>query len=212
MFINVNVFQNKTNTYNEEITKRFLFKILNHLRYNRKACILHTFERRHQDMLNKLFGKKPESEIIKAPINGNIVSIEQVPDPTFSQKMMGDGVAIEPTDGKVVSPIEGKVVQVFPTKHAIGLKSKNGLELLIHIGLETVNMQGEGFTAHVSEGDKVKVGDPLVDFDLELVKDKANSILTPIVITNGDDVASKIEKSEGTIAQGETSVMTVHFS
>ncbi|MFD2046425.1 PTS system trehalose-specific EIIBC component [Ornithinibacillus salinisoli] len=137
-----------------------------------------------------------ENEVlIYAPISGNIVQLEEVPDPTFSQKMMGDGIAIEPTDGKVVAPFDGEVVQIFPTKHAIGLVSDSGIEVLIHIGLETVALKGEGFETHVRQGDKVKAGEPLVTFDLEFIKEKAKSLVTPIVITNGDQFEG-LEKTE----------------
>jgi PTS system glucose-specific IIA component len=168
-------------------------------------------------MLKKLFGlgKKeaspvqPQQEVIHAPITGKLVAIEDVPDPTFGQKMMGDGVAIEPTEGKVVAPVDGEIMQVFPTKHAIGIKTKGGLELLLHIGLETVNMKGEGFTTHVKEGDKVQVGDTLVDFDLALIKEKAASTITPIVITNMDHMDSVIKESATDVVRGETPLLTV---
>lgn len=163
-------------------------------------------------MLKKLFGKKEEvpTEIsLYSPLNGKLLTLDEVPDPVFSQKMMGDGIAIEPSDGKVLSPIDGEVVQVFPTKHAIGLKGKNGAEILIHIGLETVSMQGEGFETHISEGSKVKVGDPLVTFDLALVAEKAKSIITPVIVTNGDDVGSITKKTMETTQAGQDIVMNV---
>ncbi|MDO6658490.1 MULTISPECIES: PTS glucose transporter subunit IIA [Bacillaceae] len=160
-------------------------------------------------MLKKLFGKKekPSEEVIYAPLNGDVVELEKVPDPTFSQKMMGDGVAIEPKDGKVVSPVNGKVIQFFHTKHAVGIESESGLEILIHVGLETVNMGGEGFEGHVKEGDKVKVGDPLITVDLDLVKEKAASTITPVIITNAD-VLENVEKKYTVGASNETEIMT----
>lgn len=100
---------------------------------------------------------------------------------------MGDGIAIDPSNGKVTAPLNGEIVQIFPTKHAVGIKGDNGVEVLIHIGLDTVNMNGEGFTAHVSQGDYVKAGDPLITFDLDFVREKAPSAITPIIITNGFD-------------------------
>ncbi|MBM7584242.1 PTS system glucose-specific IIA component [Bacillus pakistanensis] len=163
-------------------------------------------------MFKKLFGKKedaPTTVSIYSPLSGNLLPLEQVPDPVFSQKMMGDGLAVEPTDGKVVSPIEGEVMQVFPTKHAVGLKSKNGAEVLIHIGLETVSMEGKGFEAHVSEGSKVSVGDPLITFDMELVKEKAKSTITPVIVTNGDDLGTLEKKQEESVAAGQSEIMTV---
>ncbi|TKD72062.1 PTS sugar transporter subunit IIA [Pseudalkalibacillus hwajinpoensis] len=160
-------------------------------------------------MLKKLFGKKEKSldEVIYAPLNGEVVELETVPDPTFSQKMMGDGVAIEPTDGKVVSPVNGKIIQFFHTKHAVGIESESGLEILIHVGLETVGMGGEGFEGHVKEGDKVKIGDPLITVDLDLVKEKASSTITPVIITNAD-VLETVDKKYSKGATNETEIMT----
>ncbi len=161
-------------------------------------------------MLKKLFGKKekPLEEIIFSPLNGKVVELEEVPDPTFSQKMMGDGVAIEPTDGKVVSPVNGKVIQFFHTKHAVGIESESGLELLIHVGLETVGMGGEGFEGHVKEGDKVKVGDPLITVDLDLVKEKAASTITPVIITNADVLETVDKKYSAGASHAETEIMS----
>jgi sugar PTS system EIIA component len=163
-------------------------------------------------MFKKLFGKKeevPASIDIHSPLTGKLISLEEVPDPVFSQKMMGDGIAIEPTDGKVVSPVDGEIVQVFPTKHAVGIKAVNGAEILIHIGLETVSMNGEGFEAHVSEGKKVKVGDPLVTFDMDSVREKAKSTITPVIITNGDAMGEIKKNDAGEVTGGESQVMTV---
>lgn len=134
--------------------------------------------------------------ILKTPIKGKVIDIEDVPDAVFSQKMVGDGIAIEPIEGKVVSPVDGEILHIMDTKHAIGLKSINGVEILIHIGVDTVEMNGEGFEIHVSEGDKVKAGQLLIAFDLEKVNKKAKSSITPIVITNTDEIKS-IEKSNG---------------
>jgi sugar PTS system EIIA component len=162
-------------------------------------------------MFKKLFGKEEvkTEETIVSPLTGTVVNLEEVPDPTFAKKMLGDGVAIKPTEGKVVSPIDGEVVNLFPTKHAIGIQGKSGLEVLIHIGLETVNMNGEGFEAHVSQGDKVKAGDLLVSFDLNLVEEKATSTITPVVFTNGDIIYT-IEKLDATDAEkGSTELVVV---
>lgn len=123
-------------------------------------------------------------QAIYAPLSGNVISLEKVADPTFSQKMMGEGLAIEPSTGKVVAPFSGKVVQLFPTKHAIGLESDTGIELLIHIGLETVSLDGEGFDAFVKQGDRVQKGDTLLIFDMDLIKKKGFNLVTPIIITN----------------------------
>ncbi|MED1114756.1 PTS sugar transporter subunit IIA [Bacillus paramycoides] len=162
-------------------------------------------------MFKKLFGfgSKTNEETIVAPLTGAVKNIEEVPDPVFAGRMMGDGVAIDPTEGVVVSPVDGEIVQLFHTKHAIGIKTKNGTEILIHVGLETVKMEGEGFEAHVSEGQAVKAGDKLISFDLELIREKAKSTITPIVITNTDATES-IKTTVGvTATKGLTEVMKV---
>jgi PTS system glucose-specific IIA component len=153
-------------------------------------------------MLKKLFERKEEvakTIELKAYVTGNVLKLENVPDPVFAEKMMGDGIAIEPVDGKITSPVDGEIVQVFPTKHAIGIKATNGAEILIHIGLDTVSMNGEGFSVNVKEGAKVRVGDALVTVDLDLVKEKAISTVIPLIITNSNSMSS-IEK---TILSGE---------
>ncbi|WP_350300093.1 PTS sugar transporter subunit IIA [Peribacillus frigoritolerans] len=162
-------------------------------------------------MFKKLFSKKEIVEQLLAPINGQVISIENVRDPVFSGKMMGDGIAILPEEGLVVSPIDAEVIQVFHTKHALGLRTKHGIELLIHIGLETVNLNGEGFEVHVAEGQNVKAGDKLVTFDIDFLKAKAPSIVTPIVITNGE-LVEKLEKTNSTQAKiNETQIMSFYL-
>jgi glucose PTS system EIICBA or EIICB component len=125
-----------------------------------------------------------------APIQGEIKPITEVPDQVFSGKMMGDGFAMIPTDGTIVSPVNGKVINLFPTKHALGLLSDSGREILIHVGIDTVKLKGEGFETLVSENDRVEAGQPLLKVDLDFIKSNAPSIMTPIVFTN--------------LAQGET--------
>lgn len=146
-------------------------------------------------------------EILLSPLSGRIVPLEEVPDPTFAQKMMGEGIAIEPTEGQVVSPVDGEIILMFPTKHAVGIRSNSGLELLIHVGLETVNMNGEGFEVLVSQGDKVKAGDPLLNADLYLISQKAKSAVTPVIITAGN-VKSLSKTGEKEAVKGQTELMT----
>ncbi|MEK3886112.1 PTS sugar transporter subunit IIA [Bacillus sp. FSL K6-3431] len=163
-------------------------------------------------MLKKLFGKKEEVSktfTVVAHLTGQVIELGDVPDPVFAQSMMGDGMAINPENGKVVAPVDGEIIQVFPTKHAIGIKTKNGAEILLHIGIETVGLKGEGFNVFVKEGDKVNTGDILVEFDFALVTDKAASTITPIIITNGDDVASITKHSVGHVTAGETPMMEI---
>lgn len=156
-------------------------------------------------MLSKLF-KKKKLEVI-APIHGQIVPLEQVPDAVFSGKMMGEGIAIMPKDGKVHAPIDGEIVLVADTKHAIGLKAKDGTELLIHIGLETVMLKGEGFTALVKAGDEVKVGQPLVEVDWAYIGEHAESTITPIIVTNSNERMVEVI-GQGESTAGETILFT----
>lgn len=160
-------------------------------------------------MLKNLFRKKEAVESLIAPITGNIIAMEDVPDEMFSKKMLGDGIAIEPTEGIVVAPLDGEVVQFFPTKHAIGIRGNNGLEVLIHIGLETVALNGEGFQGYVQQGDKVKAGDKLITFDLDFIREKADSIISPVVITNSDIVETLTKTGEPTVTRGNSELLTV---
>lgn len=119
-----------------------------------------------------------------APLTGELLPITDVPDQVFSEKMMGDGFAIKPSEGVVVSPVNGKIMTFFPTKHAIGIASDEGQEVLIHVGIDTVNLKGEGFEALVSEGDIVSQGQELLKFDLDYINEHATSTITPVVFTN----------------------------
>ncbi|WP_017548976.1 PTS sugar transporter subunit IIA [Salinicoccus carnicancri] len=162
-------------------------------------------------MFKNLFGKK-EKDVdktleIKSPMNGSYVPLEDIPDPVFAEKMMGEGFGIDPSHGEVVAPVDGVIMQVFPTNHAIGIKTDNGVEVLIHIGLETVAMEGKGFEGFVSEGDRIEVGDKLVTFDIDLVKEEANSTISPVIITNSDELASFDIQSVSDTVKGETVVV-----
>lgn len=157
-------------------------------------------------MLN-LF-KKNSIINIMAPLTGEAIDISQVSDQVFSQKMLGDGIAINPTNGTVVSPCRGKVILVFHTNHAIGIQSREGLEILIHLGLDTVELGGKGFKRLVNEGDKVNPGDKLIEMDMSYLRENAKSLVTPIVITNGDKVGS-MEKFLGNVKCAQDLVMKI---
>lgn len=141
---------------------------------------------------------------VAMPLNGHIKPLSEVPDKMFAEKMMGDGFAIDPTDGEVVSPVDGKIVNLFSTKHAIGIEAIDGTEILIHVGIDTVNLKGEGFEAHVQQGDNVTVGQKLLTFDLESIRDKAPSVMTPIIFTNLSEEQSVQIDKDGTTTTGET--------
>lgn len=155
------------------------------------------------------FKKQPESTTttLAAVMNGEVKPITEAPDPVFSQKMMGDGYVLFPTDGTVVSPVDGKIETVFPTKHAVGITSNNGLEIIIHIGLDTVQLNGEGFEVFVAAGDKVTKGQKLVQVDLAAIGSKVPSTATPVVITNLGDKTIELTGS-GTVSAGDD-VLTV---
>ena len=139
---------------------------------------------------SKLFGKTEETidpNQIYAPMAGRAVPVTEVPDPTFAEGLLGDGIAIIPTDGKVYAPCNATVGTMFDTGHAISLEADNGAEILIHVGLETVGLEGKPFTVHVNSGDKVKKGDLMIEVDLEAVKAAGLNTITPMLICNTDD-------------------------
>ncbi len=123
-----------------------------------------------------------------SPINGKMIPLAEVPDELFSQGMMGQGIAIDPAEGKVYSPCDGVIGTIFKTNHAVAIAADNGAEVLVHVGIDTVKMNGEGFKGHVKNGDRVQKGQLLLEFDLDLIKSKAKSHLTPVVITNSADL------------------------
>lgn len=146
---------------------------------------------------------------ICAPLTGEAVALSEVNDLTFAEEIMGPGMAIIPTEGKVVSPVNGTVAMIFETKHAIALVDDNGTELLIHVGLDTVKLGGKYFTAHVKAGDKVKVGSPLVDFDLNGIKGEGYDIITPVIVTNSAEYSSILPINDRAVKMGEEVIKVV---
>ena len=160
-------------------------------------------------LFDKQFGSKDNkgAEVeIYAPLSGEIVNIEDVPDVVFSEKIVGDGIAIRPTGNKIVAPIDGVIGKIFETNHAFSMESREGVELFVHFGIDTVELKGEGFTRIAEEGQEVKKGDVIIEFDLPLLEAKAKSVLTPVVISNMDEISS-IEKSSGPVILGETVIL-----
>ncbi|MBI4782325.1 MAG: phosphoenolpyruvate--protein phosphotransferase [Oscillatoriophycideae cyanobacterium NC_groundwater_1537_Pr4_S-0.65um_50_18] len=137
-----------------------------------------------------------------APLSGRLVKIENVPDPVFAEKMVGDGISIDPVSNTLLAPCDGEVIQLHPSCHAVTIKSPEGIEVLMHIGLDTVTLRSEGFLPHIKVGDRVRVGDPLIDFDANYVATHARSLLTQIVITNGERVAEFLPQS-GDVTAGK---------
>lgn len=141
--------------------------------------------------------------LFSPPLCGKAVALENVPDATFAQGILGQGAAIEPSEGKVIAPADGTVSTIFDTHHAVGLTLDSGAELLIHIGINTVELNGEGFTAHISEGDRVTRGQTLITFDKEFITSKGYDTVTPVIVSNSDDYAEIKCLSDGNISTGD---------
>ncbi len=132
-----------------------------------------------------IFKKNTMDEIIvKSPITGKIIKIDEVPDKVFSGKLVGDGIAILPQDNYVYAPVNGEIVQIAPQKYAIGFRTKENIEILIHLGIDTVKLKGEGFEVYASKNQRIKSGDKLIKVNWDFVSENAKSIISPIVITN----------------------------
>ena len=147
-------------------------------------------------------------EIVTAPINGAIMPLSTSKDEAFAQGILGKGVLIQPESGEVVAPFDGTVMTLFPTKHAIGLVSDNGLELLIHIGIDTVQLDGKFFTPHVKQGDKVKRGQKLMSFDIKAIQAAGYSVETPVIVTNSADYLDILESDKPNVASGSDELIT----
>ena len=133
-------------------------------------------------MLGK--GSEKEREQILAPIEGRAVPLSEVNDPAFSQEILGKGVAIIPEKGRVVAPADGVVTVLFETKHAVSVTTDKGAEIIVHVGLDTVNLKGEHYTAHIKQGDRVKAGDLLLEFDIDSIKEAGSEVITPVLVCN----------------------------
>lgn len=146
---------------------------------------------------------------IASPLTGGVVPLAQVSDETFAKEIMGKGIAIRPTEGRVVSPVNGTVATLFKTKHAIGIVSEDGAEILIHIGIDTVKLDGKHFTAHVNDGDTIKVGDTLVEFDTDAIKAEGYDLITPVIITNTPNYLDILPKEIKTVNEGESLLIII---
>ena len=153
------------------------------------------------------FKKKDTSIKLVAPMDGEVIDVTEVADPVFAQKMVGDGVAIKPTSGTIVSPCDGVIKLLFPTGHAMGIEV-DGVELLLHLGMDTVELKGEGFTTYIKQGDTVTAGQKIIDMDLDLIQEKGYLTVSPLIITNGDVVAS-MNKHLGQVEAGKDVVLTI---
>ncbi|WP_174889278.1 PTS glucose transporter subunit IIA [Candidatus Williamhamiltonella defendens] len=145
---------------------------------------------------------------IYSPISGEIIPIEQVPDVVFAEKIVGDGIAIKPTGSKIRAPIDGTIGKIFETNHAFSMQSDNGIELFVHFGIDTVELKGEEFKRIGKEGQYVQKGEVILEFDLPLLLNKAKSCLTPVVISNMDEMKEMI-KLTGQVKAGETPILRI---
>lgn len=157
-----------------------------------------------EDSNNKNANKADNGELLTvySPICGQAIPMEEVPDDTFASKVLGDGVAIEPTEGKVYAPFSGTVSMVFDTGHAIGLKSDDGMDLLIHVGINTVELQGKHYTVHAQNGQRIKRGDLLIEFDIEAIKKAGYSLVTPVIVANSDEYDT-LSTQNGTVTNDD---------
>ena len=149
-----------------------------------------------------LFGFKSKKSIIACPVNGEVLPITDSSDTVFSEKMMGDGFVVRPKDGEFCSPVDGTVSMVFETKHAIAFTTDSGFDVLVHIGMDTVKLNGQGYEILVNAGDKVKIGQKVASVDLEFIKGKGFSVETPVVITNLDGKEISLSKT-GNLNSGD---------
>ena len=163
------------------------------------------------DFFRRLHGLVSNDGIrIYAPVSGKILPIEDVPDVVFSEKIAGDGIAIKPEGDRLVAPFDGTIVQVFETNHAFAIRSEKNIEVLVHFGIDTVDLRGKGFKRLAESGQKVHKGDPIIGFSLKELESSAHSTVTPVVISNMAELGiDRLTKADGEAVAGETAVMTL---
>ena len=159
------------------------------------------------DSLKKIMNFNND-HVIKAPLTGEIIPIEEVPDPIFANKIVGDGIAINPTSIFIDAPCDGDISKIFETNHAFSMETLFGVELFVHFGIDTVQLKGKGFRRIAREGEKIKLGDPVIAVDLIFLKKKAKSVITSIIISNMDDV-SYLKKFSGSVISGKDDLLFV---
>lgn len=137
--------------------------------------------------LKKMFGGKKERSEVLSPVSGKVVPLSEVADPAFAQEILGKGVAVIPSDGEFKAPVSGEVIVLFDTGHAASIKADNGAEVIVHIGLDTVQLKGQYFKTHVKQGDRVNAGDLLITADLEKIREAGYDVITPVIICNTPD-------------------------
>ena len=147
---------------------------------------------------------------LDSPLKGQLIELKDVKDPAFASGAMGKGAAVKDPEGKVYSPVDGTVTVLFGTKHAIGIHSEDGADILIHVGIDTVKLDGVPFTAHVKEGDRVQAGDLLIEFDRQAILDAGYDLATPIIISNSDDYREIDTVASSTVEAGQPLLSVSH--
>lgn len=155
-----------------------------------------------------MFGFLKKNYKLFAPVDGKVIDLSQVPDQVFAEKMAGDGIAIDPTGNTIVAPADGKISMIFKTNHAFGINLSNGAEILVHIGLDTVALEGAGFERIAEEGQEVKAGDPVIKIDREEIISKGYSLITPVLITNIDNFKDITGNIGVSVKAGSDEVLT----
>ncbi|GGD65367.1 glucose PTS transporter subunit IIA [Paenibacillus nasutitermitis] len=168
-----------------------------------------TYSELIREEMDKAIRRDISRVLFSSPLQGRMIPLTEVPDPIFAGKLVGDGVAFMPDKGELVSPVHGKVIHVYPSMHAIGIRTPEGLDVLLHIGIDTSQLKGKGFQAIVQEGDQVKPGQLLITFDLQYIRKEGKSLATPMVITNSDRVHSWSFAPFKSVKRGQASVMSV---
>ncbi|WP_192937808.1 glucose PTS transporter subunit IIA, partial [Klebsiella aerogenes] len=148
-------------------------------------------------------------EALVSPITGEVVALEQVPDEAFASKAVGDGIAVKPTDNIVVAPAAGTVVKIFNTNHAFCLETDNGAEIVVHMGIDTVALEGKGFKRLVEEGAQVKAGEPILEMDMAFLNANARSMISPVVCSNSDDYSALVIQATGNVVAGQTPLFEI---
>ena len=155
---------------------------------------------------NLIHSKKktiPQEKIVCSPLNGTVIPLSEIKDPVFAEGMMGPGVGIEPNDGSLYAPVNGEITVAFPTGHAVALKAADGMEVLIHIGIDTIKMNGDGFQSHIAEGDMVKTGDLLISFDIPKIRSAGYDITTMVLVSNAAEIGAMTKPVIGTVGVGD---------
>ncbi|MGG4480761.1 PTS system trehalose-specific EIIBC component [Paenibacillus illinoisensis] len=161
---------------------------------------------------NAQVGDEPVNTLeVMAPLTGTAVPLDQVPDPAFAEKQMGEGVAIEPSGNRVVAPFDAQVAHVIKSKHAVILEHASGLQILIHVGINTVSLKGEGFNMHVEAGEHVRAGQTLLEFDRNVIEAAGHPLITPIIVPDGQDMVDRVEVTTGDVSSNRNGILTVHL-